>query len=629
MHHQLMAAVFVRKALDDDRAFVGQRAGHSDLSRDEIRRALCGRLVKAHTRKRLLRATVRVRLPQRAHHAPECKARLECAPLELAVPEGNTAVGSVGGREDHAVLVDAQHAPAERAEQEAIADIRFIHEFLVEFPDLHARFRLGGIRTLVGNRSDRRHGEHAAVRIAPHAFLQRIIQNARPRGHVASMLFLAREHSQTRLDFLARHLRKRIRAREQRHHVIHGIFFCRGHGNQVLAEHIQAPARRLGLLHAALARGLRGHAALNRFQLRARIHLHHAHAAGMVACTPQTLHRARHRARAADLKHLVDIAHVDAQLHRGGGAQKAQFALAQRILGFLPLLLGKAAVMHAREILSAELIDVIGELFRVPARLAKRDDAVRALAARVHGLGDLLPHVPVFARAQARHAANGKGDLLLHLRRDDRRASGRKKLRGQRQRLDRRGKSHALNAAAAEAFQPREGEHQMRAALGIDERVQLVDDHCARRAQNALSASAGEHEVERFGRSDEDMRRLSHHARALRLWGITRAHLCADGVRVLDALQRPAQVFADIRSEGFEWRDIDHLCFIAERTCPRRLRKLIDKREESRQRLARTGRRAHEHVLTRGDPRPCERLNGGRRSHVRVEKACRFRRKHA
>ena len=68
----------------------------------------------------------------------------------------------------------------------------------------------------------------------------------------------------------------------------------------------------------------------------------------------------------------------------------------------------------------------------------------------------------------------------------------------------------------------------MRAALRAGDRVDLVDDDGARCAEHSSSAHARQHDVQRLGRRDEDVRRLAQHSRARRRRRIAGANRDAD-----------------------------------------------------------------------------------------------------
>ena len=88
----------------------------------------------------------------------------------------------------------------------------------------------------------------------------------------------------------------------------------------------------------------------------------------------------------------------------------------------------------------------------------------------------------------------------------------------------------------------------------LRDRVDLVDDHPLRVAEE-LPRARGEHQVERLGRRDQDVRRLAQHRRALLLRRVARAD--RDREIAADPLQRRAQVALDVVGERLERRDVD------------------------------------------------------------------------
>ena len=115
-----------------------------------------------------------------------------------------------------------------------------------------------------------------------------------------------------------------------------------------------------------------------------------------------------------------------------------------------------------------------------------------------------------------------------------------------------------------ERLEPLERQREVRAALGRDERVDLVDDHGVDRAQR-LARVRGEQQVERLGRRDQDVGRLALEPRALggrRVAGADgdRGHVKRRrrGARpVGDAGERRAQVALDVDRQRLERRDVE------------------------------------------------------------------------
>ena len=106
-------------------------------------------------------------------------------------------------------------------------------------------------------------------------------------------------------------------------------------------------------------------------------------------------------------------------------------------------------------------------------------------------------------------------------------------------------------------------ERQVRAPLGRGHRVDLVDDARLRAGEQLLRAP-GQHQVQRLGGRDQDVRRLAEHRLALALRGVAGAH--RDLEVGADAAQRHAQVAVDVVGERLERRDVDE----ADVVCARR-----------------------------------------------------------
>ncbi len=75
----------------------------------------------------------------------------------------------------------------------------------------------------------------------------------------------------------------------------------------------------------------------------------------------------------------------------------------------------------------------------------------------------------------------------------------------------RRRESDPRQGAAGQLGQPLNAQRQVRAAPVVGQRVDLVDDQRARRAQQVAAAVRGEQQVKRLGRGDQDVGRPPHH----------------------------------------------------------------------------------------------------------------------
>ena len=161
-----------------------------------------------------------------------------------------------------------------------------------------------------------------------------------------------------------------------------------------------------------------------------------------------------------------------------------------------------------------------------------------------------------------------------------------------------------------------ERESKVRSTLGRRHHVDLVDDHYFDRRE-CLGGGRCQHQIQRLRRRYQDVGRILDHVTTLLLSRVTGAsrncqrrdiHVLAPGLD-LDSTQRRAQVALDVIGQRFERRDIQaHAsgAFVSRHDpC---IRKHIDRPQEGRQRLTRTGRRQDEGVVTFADGPPAGRL---------------------
>jgi hypothetical protein len=84
------------------------------------------------------------------------------------------------------------------------------------------------------------------------------------------------------------------------------------------------------------------------------------------------------------------------------------------------------------------------------------------------------------------------------------------------QRVLRRDKPDPLHVAVRHLGQPLQGQREVRAALGLRHRVDLVDDHPLGALED-LPRLAGEHQVQRLRRGDQHVGRVLDHVAPLLL----------------------------------------------------------------------------------------------------------------
>ena len=99
-------------------------------------------------------------------------------------------------------------------------------------------------------------------------------------------------------------------------------------------------------------------------------------------------------------------------------------------------------------------------------------------------------------------------------------------------------------------MQARQGQHQLIAALGFGQCVQLVDDNALKAREDARRVLVGQQEGKAFRCGQQDMRRVGALAAALGLAGVAGAILDPD--RQARAFDRTTQVAADVGGKCLE-----------------------------------------------------------------------------
>ncbi len=333
-------------------------------------------------------------------------------------------------------------------------------------------------------------------------------------------------------------------------------FVDRAGCDDLLRENVERVARVAHLLDQSLAHAPHDDRGFQKITAVLREDLAGARLADLVARAADPLYSPRHGPGRLDQHDEVDGSHVDAELEARRRDDAAQPTLLELRLHLNALLARERPVVGAHELLACELVEARGESFRETARVAEHDgravrsdqledarvdvgpDAVVRLrivepervrgAARRGGMRTRLVHVvdgdddldiERLARAGVddcdrtrlalRIAAQESGDLVE------------RPLRGRER--------NALRRRVGQCVEPFEREHQVRAALGRREGVDLVDDHRLHAAQR-LSRLRSEHEIERLGCRDEDVGRSARELLALLGGSVARAHGHGRGV---------------------------------------------------------------------------------------------------
>ena len=178
--------------------------------------------------------------------------------------------------------------------------------------------------------------------------------------------------------------------------------------------------------------------------------------------------------------------------------------------------------------------------------------------------------------AHARHVVDRHDDLEVELLARagvddlDLAADPAQEARDRRERPLRRRQADALRVGVGQVLEALEAQRQVGAALGGGHRVDLVDDHVLDAAQD-LARLAGEQQVERLGRGDEDVRRVAASWRRASA-GVSPVRLATlisgTATPMRSAVRRmpasgDAQVALDVVGERLERADVQH----AQRSC--------------------------------------------------------------
>ena len=266
-----------------------------------------------------------------------------------------------------------------------------------------------------------------------------------------------------------------------------------------------------------------------------------------MAGAADALQERRDAARRPDLAHEVDRADVDAEFERGGRDEGAQLAVLEPLLEAHPALLREAAVVARHVLLAEALRELVRDALREPPRVHEHEGRTVLRDQLGDAIVDLAPLLGRRDRPElAPRHLDREVDVALVAEVDDRavrRAVGvdalaadeelgdllDRPLRGREP--DARGPLPAVRGD--HVVEPRGGEGEVAAPAVARERVDLVDDERADVVQLLAAALRGDHQVQRLGRGDEDVRRTAHDRLPLGRRRVAAAHRRADHGQVV------------------------------------------------------------------------------------------------
>ena len=436
------------------------------------------------------------------------------------------------------------------------------------------------------------------------------------------------EHVEDVLELGARQVGERVRAANEVVELA-DLDLLVGHDrDDLLCEDVERVARDLRLLDLAVPHRAGDDCRLEQVGAELREDPPLRDGVQLVAGPADALQPARDRLRRLDLDHQVDRAHVDPELERGRCDEAGDPAGLEILLDEDALLAGEAAVMGPGDLALGELVEAKREPLGEPPvvdehdRRAVRLDELQQLG--IHRRPDRRDRVLraavgdlAFGEERVRQRG-GRAELTEILDRDDHlqvellarpgvdqldRAPTRDEPPDLLERPLGRREPDPLDPVLDEPLEPLDREREMDTALGAGDRVHLVEDQRLDAAE-AFAGGRREHEEERLGGRDQDVRRLLHELAALLGGGV--AGPDADPQARVEPGKRPAKVPLDVVVERLERRDVEHA-----EPLPRARGQPIDGVEERGERLARPGRRLDQDVAARRDRRPAERLRRG------------------
>ena len=219
-----------------------------------------------------------------------------------------------------------------------------------------------------------------------------------------------------------------------------------------------------------------------------------------------------------------------------------QRAVLEPCLGVEPALLGQASMVRRHRIVAQALAQVAGQPFGEAPRVHEHERRPVFPDEAGEPLVILLPDLGRHHRFERRaRQLDGQIERAAVAFVDDRAIAGaaaavRRRVTGQERgdgfdrRLCRR-EADALERRCRDLLEPLEGQREVRAAAGVDDRVNLVDDDRLDGPEHRPAALAGQQQEQRFRRRDQNVRRLPQHGGALALRRVAGADRDGDARR--------------------------------------------------------------------------------------------------
>ena len=629
---QLHAAGFVEEAFHRQRRLGRQQAEFGARGGEVIDQLSRGGLAEADFVGEPCRGRFDVRVEARRDFLAQARHRgrqFVAASGRFAQPERDRRRRALCVFHAHLAAFHPQDAVRLVAELEDVAGDRLDREILVHAADAQAlRFQHHVVIGGVGNRAARGdRGEPCAASRAQLAVHRVAVQVGRT-GAAPGAVTLG-QHPHHFGERLAREIAIRIRAPEHVEQLAFMAFAAGDFRHDLLRQHVQRGRRDAQGVEFAAAHRVQQCRAFDQVVARGREQPRFRRPVHRVAGTAGALQERRDGTRRSQLADQVDVADVDAEFQRGGRDQRAQFPGFQPLLGVEALFLRQAAMVRGHRVLAQPLGEMAGGAFHHAPGIGEDQRGAVSLDQLRETVVNQTPGIVAhhrlerncgqFDREIPRASVAGVDDGAVVASAQEPRDFPDRLLRGRQ--------PDAGAAPAAQCVQSLQREREMAAAFAAYQRVDFVHDHRARGLQHAPAGFRAQQDVQRFRGGHDDVRRALAHRIAFGLRRVAGAHGGADfdvgRTQVFElranAFDRHFEVDAYVVGQSLQRRHVHDPGGIGELAGRTFAHQFVDRGQERRQRLARTGRRGDQHIATGLDRRPGFALGFGRCGERRLE----------
>jgi len=404
----------------------------------------------------------------------------------------------------------------------------------------------------------------------------------------------------------------------------------------LLRQHIERSLGKNQAVEFAQANRPHQHGAFRQIVARGDKESSFGDGAAPVARPPHPLQSNRNRTRRTDVAHQVHRSDVNAKFQRSGRHQNFYLTFFQLSLRFQAQLARQTPVMRRHVFLAQPLAQLMSNALGEPPRIHEHERR----AVRIHQLYDalvnLVPHLVRRDRPQfGRRNLDSKIQRALMAYVDDHRigpsflriGTAREEMRDFFDRLLGRRKPDAYRRAHGQRFQPLQRKRQMHAALVVGHGVNFVHNHGLDIAQDGAALLRRQQDVERLGRSDQNVRRTLQHEAAVFHQSVARPHRRADlrhqqpafSRHLQNFSQRDFEIFLDVVAEGLERRNVENFGPVAKFARQGLAHQPVNASEEGGEGFARSGGSRDQRGVAGQNVGPALLLRFGRRGEMRGE----------